>query len=127
MSVVQAACSPGEWFKSEQCWQELRAASAKWIITKQVSKELLSVGEEYTDVSDEVQSNVARCLEVKAETWFQVQLWGREAGQLQAWQIGIANTLSGYAAQGWARKSSEKQAKHAVAILELFERAHSTG
>lgn len=117
--------NPGEWFKSEQCWQELRAVSSGWVTSKQLSKDLRSVGEEYSTASDDVQSNVARCLQVDAETWFKVQLWGRESGQLLAWQIGIANTLSGYAAQGWNRKPSEKQAKHAVVILELFERAHT--
>jgi hypothetical protein len=119
--------NPGEWFKSEKCWQELRAVSSGWDITKNLSKELKSVDEEYSGLSDEVQSNVARCLQVDAETWFKLQLWGRESGQLQPWQIGIANTLSGYAAQGWTRKPSEKQAKHAVVILQEFERAHTMG
>jgi hypothetical protein len=38
--------NPGEWFKSEQCWQGLRAASAAWSISRDLSRELLSVGEE---------------------------------------------------------------------------------
>ena len=67
--------NPGEWFKSEQCWQELRAASAGWGLTKQLSKELRSVGEEYSDESHDVQTNVARCLQVGPEIWFKVQLW----------------------------------------------------
>lgn len=119
--------NPGEWFKSEQCWQELRAVSADWALTKQLSEGLRSVGQEYTGVSDDVQSNVARCLQVSAEKWFKIQLWGSEAAELQSWQIGIANTLGGYAAQNWTRKPSEKQAKHGVIILELYERAHSDG
>lgn len=117
--------NPGEWFKSEQCWQELRAASTAWKLSKQLSAGLCSVGEEYTGVADDVQTNVARCLQVSAEKWFQTQLWGSESQELKGWQIGIANTLAGYAAQGWPRKPSEKQAKHGVAILELFERAHA--
>ena len=119
--------NPGEWLKSEQCWQELRTASSKWEVSKKLSKGLKSVGEEYAEASDATQSNVARCIEVDAETWFKIQLWGRESGGLQSWQIGIANTLSGYAAQGWLKKPSEKQAKHGVAILELFRQANSAG
>lgn len=119
--------NPGEWFKSEQCWQELRAVSSDWKLTKQLSAGLCSVGEEYAGVSDDVQSNIARCLQVSADKWFKIQLWGNESGELQTWQIGIANTLGGYAAQGWTKKPSEKQAKHGVVILELYERAHPSG
>jgi len=119
--------NPGEWFKSEQCWQELRAASTGWSISAKLSAELRSVGEEYAEVSDDVQSNVARCLQADAQKWLRIQLWGNESQQLQPWQIGIANTLGGYAAQGWTKKPSEKQAKHAVVILEAFERAHPDG
>jgi hypothetical protein len=66
-------------------------------------------------------NHIARCLEVDAETWFKIQLWGSETGRLAEWQCGIANTLAGYAAGGWRRKPSEKQAKRGVEILELAE------
>jgi hypothetical protein len=119
--------NPGEWFKSEKCWQELKAASADWSLNSPLLEELSSVDKEYSGLSQEVQNNVARCLQIDAETWFKIQLWGRESGQLQPWQIGIANTLSGYAAQGWAKKPSEKQAKHAVTILKQFEASEPSG
>ena len=119
-----ATRNPGEWFKSEQCWQELRTASADWPILKDLSAELASVGEQYTEVSDEVQSNVARCLQTDAAKWFQIQMWGSETQQLKSWQIGIASTLAGYAAQGWLKKPSEKQAKQAALILEAYAHAH---
>jgi hypothetical protein len=116
--------NPGEWFKSEQCWQELRSASTNWAISTQLTAELSSVGEEYADVSDDVQSNVARCLQADVQKWFRIQLWGNETQKLKPWQIGIANTLAGYATQAWMKKPSEKQAKHGVAILEAYARAH---
>lgn len=119
--------NPGEWFKSEQCWREMRAAAAGWGVSKQLSAELGSVGEEYDGVPEQVHHNVARCLQVDAQGWFKIQLWGSETKQLQPWQIGIANTLAGYAAQAWMRKPSEKQARQAVIILELYEAAQGGG
>jgi len=116
--------NPGEWFKSEQCWQELKAASTDWKLSKQLSAGLCSVGEGYEGVSHEVQNNMARCMQVDAATWLKIQIWGSESKQLVFWQTGIANTLSGYAATGWQKKPSEKQARHAVAMLDLFEKAH---
>lgn len=119
--------NPGEWFKSEQCWQELKAVSTDWKLSRQLSAGLCSVGEGYEGVSHEVQNNIARCMQVDAATWLKIQIWGSETKQLVFWQTGIANTLSGYAATGWQKKPSEKQAKHGVVILELYERAHSGG
>jgi hypothetical protein len=121
------AKNPGEWFKSEQCWHQLQDASESWKLSPELTAELVSLGEEYDGTADHVQSSVARCLEVDPQTWLKIQLWGSETGLLKHWQIGIANTLGGYAAQGWPRKPSEKQAKHAVVMLEAFERAHSDG
>lgn len=117
--------NPGEWFKSEQCWQELKSASSDWTISKQLSGGLRTVVEGYEGVPDEVQNNIARCMHVDAATWLRIQIWGSETKQLAFWQTGIANTLSGYAATGWQKKPSEKQAKHGVVILDLYEQAHS--
>lgn len=119
--------NPGEWFKSEQCWVQLLDVGRSWPLPDDVATALTSVGEEFAAVASDVQTNIARCLEVDAQTWLKVQLWGSESGRLLPWQIGIANTLGGYSAQNWARKPSEKQAKHAVLILELFAAAHRDG
>jgi len=118
--------NPGEWFKSDQCWRDLRSESADWGLSRALTGELCSVGEEYSDVPDNVQSNVARCMLADAQKWFKVQVWGSESNELEKWQIGIANTLSGYAAQGWHKKPSEKQAKHGVVILEMYDKANSS-
>jgi hypothetical protein len=40
---------------------------------------------------------------------------------LKDWEAGIALTLSGYAASGWDRNPSPKQASHAVRIIQLAE------
>lgn len=117
--------NPGEWFKSEQCWQQLKN-SATWSLSANVSQALKSVGKEYDNASHDVQSNVARCIQLDAQKWFKIQLWGSESQQLQGWQIGIANTLAGYAAQGWAKRPSEKQAKHAVVIIDQYEQANAS-
>ena len=125
--IVRSAGSrnPGEWFKSEQCWLELKSVSSGWTIKPELSEELKSVGEAYEGADNDLQSSVARCIEVKPETWLEIQVWGRETGSLSALQIGIANTLSGYAAQNWRKMPSPKQANHAKVILDVFERAHS--
>jgi hypothetical protein len=116
--------NPGEWFKSEQCWQELRSASSGWKISPQLSAELISLGEELDGASVEVQNAIANCMQVDADTWLKIQIWGNESKELVFWQTGIANTLAGYAAAGWQRRPSEKQAKRAMEILALYQKAN---
>lgn len=111
---------PTEWFKNEQCWRNLKEKSKDWKLSNEFSSELRNVTDSPVKVSAEVQNNMARCLEIDAATWFRIQLWGAESGKLQAWQIGIANTLAGYAAQGWEKRPSPKQADHGMKIVQLF-------
>ncbi|MGH7484418.1 MAG: AIPR family protein, partial [bacterium] len=112
--------NPTEWFKAEQCWKDLKDVAKDWAIPDAVKGELMAIegrgGSSYTVAND-----IARCLEIDAETWFRIQVWGSETGKLLDWQCGIANTLAGYAAGAWKRKPSEKQAKRGVEILGLAE------
>ena len=50
-----------------------------------------------------------------------IQIWGSETRALAFWQTGIANTLAGYAAGGWKKMPSPRQANQAVKILEAYE------
>ena len=57
-------------------------------------------------------------MELNAEQWIAIVTWGNGPGDLEKWQLGIATTLASYAAQGWTRTPSQKQAKHGAAIIE---------
>ncbi len=63
-------------------------------------------------------NNAARCMELDATQWMAIVAWGNGPGDLEKWQLGIATTLASYAAQGWTRTPSQKQAKHGAAIIE---------
>lgn len=125
--IIKTAGSrnPGEWFKTEQCWKTLIAASSDWKTSQSFLSQLTRLGDKEFDISNETQNNMARCLEVDVQQWFKIQIWGSESGQLKDWQIGIANTLAGYAAQGWKKKPSEKQASHAMEIVRLYKESFS--
>jgi hypothetical protein len=65
--------------------------------------------------------NIAACKELDGPTWLRISAEGRRRGLLKDWEVGIAHTLSGYAAGGWDRNPSPKQAGHAVRIMRLPE------
>jgi hypothetical protein len=75
------------------------------------------------DFSSEDHNNAARCMELDATQWMSIVGWGNESGDLKKWQLGIATTLASYAAQGWTRTPSQKQAKHGAAIIEVARTA----
>ncbi|MFI5303751.1 MAG: AIPR family protein [Nitrospiria bacterium] len=112
--------NPTEWFKMEQCWKQLRDVSTSWQLNSSVSEELKKTALIPYTVDETVYNNIARCMGIDATTWFKIQIWGSESGNLKDWQVGIANTLAGYSAQGWKRKPSEKQAKHGIEIYTTY-------
>lgn len=118
--------NPTEWFKNDQCWKVLQDRSENWDVSGSLETQLRKLSDNEKPVSAETENSIARCLEIDAATWFKIQLWGSETGNLKEWQIGIANTLAGYAAQGWKRKPSEKQAMRAMEFMEIYKEVSKT-
>ena len=118
-----------EWCKKEECWRHIQT------IDVTVSSDLqaeLSEGQPLPTVgaagrrsdqalSAEDRENIARVMQVPAQTWVNVVGWGATTGELQKWQCGIATTLASYAAAGWSQVPSAKQAKHGATIMRLAE------
>lgn len=123
-----------ESFKSQNCWEYIR--SLEWNIPAALEQELVStveghgadetgpaqpLGERLTN-SD--QNHIALCKELTAAQWLGIAMWGKESGELEELQCAIAGTLATYAAQGWRRAPSKRQAKHGVVMIE---KARSAG
>ncbi|MFO1482349.1 MAG: AIPR family protein [Verrucomicrobiaceae bacterium] len=68
-------------------------------------------------------NNVARCLEIDAAKWLVAVNWAKQSGDFSNLTINVAATLAGYAAQGWTRMPSQKQAKHGAVIIEAARSA----
>lgn len=68
-------------------------------------------------------NNAARCMELNPAQWMAIVAWGNGPGDLEKWQLGIATTLASYAAQGWTRTPSQKQAKHGATIIAAAKAA----
>ena len=75
------------------------------------------------EFSNEDHNNAARCMELNATQWMSIVGWGNQSGDLKKWQLGIATTLASYAAQGWTRTPSQKQAKQGATIIEAARTA----
>ena len=68
-------------------------------------------------------NNVARCMEVDAAHWLAAVNWAKKSGQFLELTVKVAGTLAGYAAQGWPKPPSPKQAKHGAEIIEAARAA----
>lgn len=121
--------NPSEWYKKEECWTGLRAHLP--LLAEPLPPEL-SYSESGASSDTHGPSpgvfavdydRIARCMEVSAATWLEVAERGKRAG-LFHWKVaGICGTLAQYAAGGWERKPSAKQAKPALEALESVVRA----
>jgi hypothetical protein len=67
---------------------------------------------------------IGRCMAVSSAAWMEVAERGQKTGLIH-WKVaGICRTMAQYAAGGWERKPSAKQAKPA---LEAFIAAENAG
>jgi len=116
-----------EWCKKEDCWHAVH------VLDLPVSQELqdeLAEGQPLPNVgyaaragrlslSHADRENMARVMRLSDTDWLNICRWGQKTGALKEWQSGIASTLSGYAAGGWQKVPSAKQAFQGVRIIEL--------
>jgi hypothetical protein len=122
----------GESFKSQVTWDYIRSLDLK--LSPAVEQELTPVDEGHAEGSiartgnDRMQlqdqNNIARCRELSEAQWLKIATWGQTSGALVSWQKGIARTLAGYAAEGWQRLPSIKQARQGV---KMIDQARSLG
>jgi len=116
-----------EWAKKEACWEAIRGINLP--LPDPLPPEMASISiramqegdavYESEHLTPEDYQNIARCKEVSGEEWLRIHAWGRKSGKLQRWQVGIAHTLAGYAANGWDKGPSAKQARQGVVIVKL--------
>jgi hypothetical protein len=124
-----------EVFKKEKCWDVLKKRTEDWKLPDNVRNELAGVevigatGDKtiraLPKISSDVSDNMARCMQLSADDWFAIATWGSSSGLLLGWQIGLSNSLSGLAINNWDRLPSEKQAKHGVNIITLYQENQS--
>ena len=120
--------NPSEWYKKEECWTGLQDHLPG--LTDPLPPELSYNETGSADafvpssgVSALDYDRIARCMAVSGTTWLEVAERGQRAG-LVHWKVAsICRTLAGYAAGGWERKPSAKQAKPALEALQNVERA----
>jgi hypothetical protein len=117
-----------EWAKKEACWHQIRELDLD--MPGRLPPEVVSMatggegsGGEAVRMDPVDLDNISACQAVDGETWLRIHAWGQKTGNLEKWQNGIAHTLAGYAASGWIRQPSVKQAKHGVAILRKAREA----
>jgi len=68
-------------------------------------------------------NNIARCMEVDAAQWVTAVNWAKKSGRFEQITVQVAGTLAGYAAQGWPKPPSPKQARRGAEIIEAARTA----
>lgn len=124
--------NPSEWFKKADCWKEIQAQLPSFadplppeLSFEKVDKKVGTIDMLPASGSHSVADydRIARCMAISSAVWLEVAERGQKTGILHWTVAGICRTLAGYAAGGWERKPSPKQAKPALEAVLAAERA----
>lgn len=115
--------NPSEWYKKEECWTEVQNKLP--VLSDPLPPELSyseggSLGEIAPTGTHSVvdYERIERCMKVDSATWLLIAEKGKQEGLIH-WKVaGICTTLASYAAGGWQRKPSAKQAKPALEAMQ---------
>jgi len=117
--------NPGEWFKKEDCWKELRLQLPP--LSDPLPPEIAGAGTPSStgETADSVPSQlsvddfnrIARCMEINSSEWLRAAEIGQSRRLLHRTLVGICRTLAGYAATEWERRPSPSQARYGLEAL----------
>jgi hypothetical protein len=125
--------NPSEWYKKADCWKDIQGKlpelsdplppELSYVASKGLGGTAASpmVPKGAHTVAD--YDRIARCMEITAAIWLEIAEHGQRAGTIHWTVAGICRTVAGYAAGGWHRKPTAKQAKHALEAVIAVERA----
>lgn len=115
-----------EWCKKDECWRNVQVAEVE--IPEALQRELAEgqplptvgsvKGMQGVGLTHLDRENIAKAMQLSGDQWLSVHRWATEK-ELHYSMSGIALTLSGYAANGWQKVPSAKQAKQAVKMIEM--------
>jgi hypothetical protein len=122
--------NPSEWFKKEDCWKDIMAQLPS--LSDPLPPELsYSGGKAHESASPTTAGTLSvvdyqkieLCMQIAPAVWLEIAEKGQKAGVIH-WKVaGICRTLASYAAGGWDRKPSIKQAKPALEAVQACDRA----
>ena len=132
MRSVAGQRNPSEWFKKADCWREIQTQLPTFTdpLPPELSFEKIDAGGGSGTMlpatgthSAADYDRIAKCMAIPSSVWMEVAELGQRTGTIH-WRVaGICRTLAGYAAGGWERKPSPKQAKPALEAVLATERA----
>lgn len=117
--------NPTEWFKKEDCWADVRSRLP--MLADPLPPELActprgrrAVVEDrpVTGLNVADYARIEECMRIPSSVWVATAEAGQRSGVLHFKLAGICMTLANYAAGGWSRRPSAKQAKHGLESVE---------
>lgn len=116
---------PTEWAKKEACWEAFKGALPA--LPKRLPQEFLQqgtatpaslFGPAVPVLSADDLMVISKAREIAPTEWLQIASWGRRNKRTYK-LAGIASTLAEYAADGWSRSPSVKQAKWGLELARM--------
>ena len=118
---VDEGTNINEWTKATRCWDALKAKLNAQGSTFSIPKNLLAAtSDQETDVNEAQQAVIKEAGEIDADTWFNINKWGKEHGGLTPAEVSFIGNFAYMVKRN--RPYTYKQAKWALSIYEKAKR-----
>ncbi len=121
---------PTEWAKKEACWEAFKTVLPA--LPELLPPELVQqggtvapaghIGSAGSALTNDDLMLISRARKIAATEWLEIANWGKRDRRTYR-LAGIASTLAEYAADGWSRSPSVKQAKWGLELARMHEEA----
>lgn len=111
----------GEWCKKDDCWEAVKALDLP--MSSPYPREIVDETEPTERIvgvhaGSETLDTVRLCCEFDGAHWAQVVAWAASTSKVTPFERKVANTIAGYAMDGWRKRPTEKQAKFGASVLK---------
>jgi hypothetical protein len=111
--------------KREECWDHIRRLTLRFpaeplleFLDSDEAPPPRQVALNGCDPGDAI----VRCMSLDGKSWHHLLAWAAGSGKVPSFDRKVANTLAGYADEGWKKQPSLKQARIAVRVLDAANR-----
>jgi hypothetical protein len=114
-----AGKNPGEWYKSESCWDHIKQKAEDWPLNAAIEDEIAGIRRRPAGGPRQA-DNTRKCTSIDAQEWLAIYRWCEARGTFSVAELNVASRMAELAISEWRRAPTERQAEIAGVLIDSY-------